>query len=150
MISADNGALVPKFDENKAEYYFIEIRSALQKLGLKVDGFVSPWHDPLDWCAAQMSKYFKYARWSTRNYPNLPYQIPLYSVASTTFERKKELIDQAIASNKLIVFYGHGIGGSSEISMKDLKQMFDYVKEKVDAGVLDVTTVKALYAARQN
>ena len=150
MISADNGALVPKFDENKAEYYFIEIRSALQKLGLKVDGFVSPWHDPLDWCAAQMSKYFKYARWSTRNYPNLPYQIPLYSVASTTFERKKELIDQAIASNKLIVFYGHGIGGSSEISMKDLKQMFDYVKEKVDAGVFDVTTVKALYAARQN
>lgn len=150
MLSVDGEGLVPRFSEKMAEYYFIEIRRALQSLGLKVNGFVSPYHDPLDCYLPQMSKYFKYARYSTRNYPNLPYQIPLYSIASSTFEQKKQWIDSAIANKKLILFYGHGVGGDSQISMKDLKQMFDYVKEKVDGGVLDVTTVKALYAAQQN
>lgn len=54
-----------------------------------------------------------------------------------------------MADRKLVLFYGHGVGSGSGISMKGLKELLDYVKEKVDAGVLDVTTLKALYAARQ-
>ena len=149
MLSVDGEGLVPKFDDRMAEYYFIEIKKALEDLGLEVLGFVSPWHDNLDCYAPIMTRYFKYARRSTRSYPNLPYQVSYVDNSALTLEQWKARVDEAVANRSLLMVYTHGIGQGVDFKMKDLKAQFDYVKEKVDAGLMDVTTLRAMYRQRQ-
>lgn len=57
-------------------------------------------------------------------------------------EGSKVLIDQAITEKKLLVFYDHRIGYSGALSEADFRLILDYVKTKVNNGLIQVCNMK--------
>ncbi len=50
-------------------------------------------------------------------------------------------IDEAIAADKLLIFYDHGVGNSGSLSQADWETIVAYAKSKVDAGLILNCTV---------
>ena len=50
-------------------------------------------------------------------------------------------IDEAIAADKLLIFYDHGVGNSGSLSQSDWETIAAYAKSKVDAGLILNCTV---------
>lgn len=84
----------------------------------------------------------QYVNWQTNN-PSYEYFFP-WSFANRAFENMKDKIDTAITNNYRIIIFSHQLGtdGNPE---EVFRQIVEYVKSKVDLGVLDVLTPKEYY-----
>lgn len=60
------------------------------------------------------------------------YNVDCYMVNSNSFQDMKQWVDQAIASNKLLVILFHGVGGGSglDVSLPAHRELLRYIKQK--------------------
>ena len=56
-------------------------------------------------------------------------------------EESKKYVDEAIKTNKMLIFYDHEVGASSSMSHSDFKQLLQYVADKVNKGLCEVNTI---------
>lgn len=81
------------------------------------------------------------------------WRLPTFSILSNTYNlaAQKTAIDNLILRGGLGMLTGHDFGasaaGAQYWNQSDLAQLFGYIKSKVDAGTLDVTTWSAWYRA---
>ncbi|ELC8426282.1 hypothetical protein QYB63_002936 [Clostridium perfringens] len=80
-------------------------------------------------------------------------QLDRWSLQSNTVEKTKAKIDECISQNAFLCFYAHTFPSSDNFTESNLREILNYLKEKVDLGEIIVDTpylsINNYYKVRQ-
>jgi peptidoglycan/xylan/chitin deacetylase (PgdA/CDA1 family) len=116
-------------------------KDVLNKLGLKVNGFVAPYSYIPQGNITELKKHYSYAfngYVDSRREPvnkliansKTPYNIVRANMEGKTLKELKQYIDYIHAEGKWLVLYEHEINTKGHISVKELDILLSYAKQK--------------------
>lgn len=145
----------------------IENKFKTSKKILKDNGFIiKGWVTPSTWLNNKyfnsLKKYYSYGlgHLDTNN-TNVIHtvkskdirQLDRWSLQSNTVEKTKAKIDECISQNAFLCFYAHTFPSSDNFTESNLREILNYLKEKVDLGEIIVDTpyvaINNYYKVRQ-
>lgn len=134
-----------RLSEQQAYNVLREAMIAYEYNGIhNVQGFVTDSHVNCSDYTVQLNKYFDYGLMA-QGASTLPqFKLDYYSYATQTQEAFENKINGIIENNSYIVVYAHSIPEDS-FTMASLKQRLDFLKQKQDAGLLQVTTLRDMW-----
>lgn len=148
--SSYNGGYNGKVPNDVVEEKLKTSKNELKKIGLKVNGFISPRGTYMDDHLDLIMKYYRYAyRGSTTREP---YVLSRINIKQKSLEALKTDIDNCAKNKSLLILMchkvvdsnGEGMGiYSNGFSMNDFTAIMDYLKLK--ESELDVTTIREVY-----
>lgn len=148
--SSYNGGYNGKVPNDVVEEKLKSSKNELKKIGLKVNGFISPRGTFMDDYLDLVMKYYRYAYRGSAT--REPYVLNRINIKQKSLEVLKTDIDNCAKNKSLLILMchkvvdsnGEGMGiYSNGFSMNDFTAIMDYLKLK--ESELDVTTIREVY-----
>jgi hypothetical protein len=133
-----------EFIKEEIEYEYKASLDKLIGLGFNINGLVVPYGSTryMDEIKENYDYILTYGS-GLNNKTNFESKtLSRISEYSSGVDKSKELIDETIKNEDLLIFYDHRIGNEGALSESELRRLLDYTKTKVDENLIQVCTMK--------